>query len=138
MMRALLDGNIGEFEERLQNIFLLNTSFHNSKGEKVYHSLFLGMLIWLKDRYEVTSEGEKGYGRYDALLTPLNKINPAFVFEFKVSKTIKGLTVKAEEALKQIKEKKYDVGLKEKGISKIYRIGIAFKGKNVKVRYEIE
>ena len=137
-MRALLDGNIGEFEERLQNIFLLNTSFHNSKGEKVYHSLFLGMLIWLKDRYEVTSEGEKGYGRYDALLTPLNKINPAFVFEFKVSKTIKGLTVKAEEALKQIKEKKYDVGLKEKGISKIYRIGIAFKGKNVKVRYEIE
>ena len=136
-MRALLDGNIGEFEERLQNIFLLNTSFHNSKGEKVYHSLFLGMLIWLKDRYEVTSEGEKGYGRYDALLTPLNKINPAFVFEFKVSKTIKGLTVKAEEALKQIKEKKYDVGLKEKGISKVYRIGIAFKGKNVKVKYEI-
>ena len=117
---------------------MLNTSFHNLKGEKVYHSLFLGMLIWLKDKYEVTSEGEKVYGRYDALLTPLNKINPAFVFEFKVSKTIKGLTVKAEEALKQIKEKKYDVGLKEKKISKIYRIGIAFKGKNVKVRYEIE
>ena len=137
MMRALLDGNIEEFEERLQNIFLLNTSFHNLKGEKVYHSLFLGMLIWLRDRYEVTSEGEKGHGRYDALLTPLNKVNPAFVFEFKVSKTIKGLNAKAEEALKQIKEKKYDVGLKEKGISKIYRIGIAFKGKNVKVKYEI-
>jgi len=29
------------------------------------------------------------------------------------------------------------VGLKEKGISKVYRIGIAFKGKNVKVKYEI-
>ena len=137
MMRALLDGNIEEFEERLQNIFLLNTSFHNLKGEKVYHSLFLGMLIWLRDRYEVTSEGEKGHGRYDALLTPLNKINPAFIFEFKVSKTIKGLNTKAEEALKQIKEKKYDVGLKEKGIPKVYRIGIAFKGKNVKVKYEI-
>ena len=137
MMRALLDGNIEEFEERLQNIFLLNTSFHNLKGEKVYHSLFLGMLIWLRDRYEVTSEGERGHGRYDALLTPLNKISPAFIFEFKVSKTIKGLNAKAEEALKQIKEKKYDVGLKEKGISKVYRIGIAFKGKNVKVKYEI-
>ena len=137
MMRALLDGNIKEFEERLQNIFLLNTSFHNLKGEKVYHSLFLGMLIWLRDRYEVTSEGERGHGRYDALLTPLNKINPAFIFEFKVSKTIKGLNAKAEEALKQIKEKKYDVGLKEKGISKVYKIGIAFKGKNVKVKYEI-
>ena len=28
-------------------------------------------------------------------------------------------------------------GLKEKEISKVYRIGIAFKGKNVKVKYEI-
>ena len=77
--------------------------------------------------------------RYDAMLIPLDKIKPAFVFEFKVSKTIKGLITKAEEALAQIKEKKYDAGLKlkEKGISKVYRIGIAFKGKNVRVKYEI-
>ena len=44
---------------------------------------------------------------------------------------------KAEEALTQIKEKQYDAGLKELGISKVYRIGIAFKGKNVKVKYEV-
>ena len=137
MMRALLEGNIEEFERRLQDIFLINTSFHDLKGEKVYHSLFLGMLIWLRDNYEVKSNGERGHGRYDAMLIPLDKIKPAFVFEFKVSKTIKGLTTKAEEALAQIKEKKYDAGLKEKGISKVYRIGIAFKGKNVKVKYEI-
>ena len=137
MMDALLDGDIEEFERRLQNIFLVNTSFYDLKGEKVYHSLFLGMLIWLRDSYEVKSNGERGHGRYDAMLIPLDKIKPAFVFEFKVSKTIKGLTTKAEEALAQIKEKKYDAGLKEKGISKVYRIGIAFKGKNVRVKYEI-
>ena len=139
MMDALLDGDIEEFERRLQNIFLVNTSFYDLKGEKVYHSLFLGMLIWLRDNYEVKSNGERGHGRYDAMLIPLDKIKPAFVFEFKVSKTIKGLITKAEEALAQIKEKKYDAGLKlkEKGISKVYRIGIAFKGKNVRVKYEI-
>ena len=137
MMDALLDGDIEEFERRLQNIFLVNTSFYDLKGEKVYHSLFLGMLIWLRDKYEVKSNGERGHGRYDAMLIPLDKIKPAYVFEFKVSKTIKGLNAKAEEALEQIKEKQYDAGLKEKGISKIYRIGIAFKGKNVKVKYEI-
>ena len=137
MMDALLDGDIEEFERRLQNIFLVNTSFYDLKGEKVYHSLFLGMLIWLRDKYEVKSNGERGHGRYDAMLIPLDTIKPAYVFEFKVSKTIKGLTAKAEEALEQIKEKQYDAGLKEKGISKIYRIGIAFKGKNVKVKYEI-
>ena len=137
MMDALLDGDIEEFERRLQNIFLVNTSFYDLKGEKVYHSLFLGMLIWLRDKYEVKSNGERGHGRYDAMLIPLDKVKPAYVFEFKVSKTIKGLTAKAEKALEQIKEKQYDAGLKEKGISKIYRIGIAFKGKNVKVKYEI-
>ena len=137
MMDALLDGDIEEFERRLQNIFLVNTSFYDLKGEKVYHSLFLGMLIWLRDNYEVKSNGEGGHGRYDAMLIPLDKIKPAYLFEFKVSKTIKGLTAKAEEALEQIKEKQYHVGLKEKGISKIYKIGIAFKSKNVKVKYEI-
>ena len=137
MMDALLDGDIEEFERRLQNIFLVNTSFYDLKGEKVYHSLFLGMLIWLRDKYEVKSNGERGHGRYDAMLVPLDKIKPAYLFEFKVSKTIKGLNAKAEEALTQIKEKKYDAGLKELGISKVYRIGIAFKGKNVKVKYEV-
>lgn len=137
MMDALLDGNIEEFERRLQNIFLVNTSFYDLKGEKVYHSLFLGMLIWLRDKYEVKSNGERGHGRYNAMLIPLDKVRPAYVFEFKVSKTIKALNAKAEEALEQIKEKQYDVGLKDLGITKIYRIGIAFKGKNVKVKYEI-
>ena len=137
MMDVLLDGDIEEFERRLQNIFLVNTSFYDLKGEKVYHSLFLGMLIWLRDKYEVKSNGERGHGRYDAMLVPLDKIKPAYLFEFKVSKTIKGLNAKAEDALTQIKEKKYDAGLKELGISKIYRIGIAFKGKNVKVKYEV-
>ena len=137
MMDALLDGDIEEFERRLQNIFLVNTSFYDLKGEKVYHSLFLVMLIWLRDKYEVKSNGERGHGRYDAMLVPLDKIKPAYLFEFKVSKTIKGLNAKAEDALTQIKEKKYDAGLKELGISKIYRIGIAFKGKNVKVKYEV-
>ena len=137
MMDALLDGDIEEFERRLQNIFLVNTSFYDLKGEKVYHSLFLGMLIWLRDKYEVKSNGERGHGRYDAMLVPLDKVKPAYLFEFKVSKTIKGLNAKAEEALTQIKEKKYDAGLKELGISKIYKIGIAFKGKNVKIKYEV-
>ena len=137
IMRTLLEGNIEEFGRMLEEIFLINTSFHDLKEESVYHTFLLGMLIWLRDKYEVKSNGERGQGRYDILLLPLDKKKPAFVFEFKVSKTIKGLESKAEEALKQIKEKKYDVGIKESGIDKIYRIGLAFKGKKVKIKYEL-
>ncbi len=137
IMRTLLEGNIEEFGRMLEEIFLINTSFHDLKEESVYHTFLLGMLIWLRDKYEVKSNGERGQGRYDILLLPLDKKKPAFVFEFKVSKTIKGLESKAEEALKQIKEKQYDVGIKESGIDKIYRIGLAFKGKKVKIKYEL-
>ena len=137
IMRTLLEGNIEEFGRMLEEIFLINTSFHDLKEESVYHTFLLGMLIWLRDKYEVKSNGERGQGRYDILLLPLDKKKPAFVFEFKVSKTIKGLESKAEEALNQIKEKQYDISIKESGIDKIYRIGLAFKGKKVKIRYEL-
>ncbi|ATV63148.1 AAA family ATPase [Fusobacterium pseudoperiodonticum] len=137
IMRTLLEGNIEEFGRMLEEIFLINTSFHDLKEESIYHTFLLGMLIWLRDKYEVKSNGERGQGRYDILLLPLDKKKPAFVFEFKVSKTIKGLESKAEEALNQIKEKQYDVGIKESGIDKIYRIGLAFKGKKVKIKYEL-
>ena len=137
IMRTLLEGNIEEFGRMLEEIFLINTSFHDLKAENIYHTFLLGMLIWLRDKYEVKSNGERGQGRYDILLLPLDKKKPAFVFEFKVSKTIKGLESKAEEALNQIKEKQYDVGIKESGIDKIYRIGLAFKGKKVKIKYEL-
>ncbi len=137
IMRTLLEGNIDEFGRMLEEIFLINTSFHDLKAESVYHTFLLGMLIWLRDKYEVKSNGERGQGRYDILLLPLDKKKPAFIFEFKVSKTIKGLEGKAEEALNQIKEKQYDVGIKESGIDKIYRIGLAFKGKKVKIKYEL-
>ena len=137
IMQTLLEGNIEEFGRMLEEIFLINTSFHDLKAESVYHTFLLGMLIWLRDKYEVKSNGERGQGRYDILLLPLDKKKPAFVFEFKVSKTIKGLESKAEEALNQIKKKQYDVGIKESGIDKIYRIGLAFKGKKVKIKYEL-
>ena len=137
IMRTLLEGNIEEFGRMLEEIFLINTSFHDLKEESVYHTFLLGMLIWLRDKYEVKSNGERGQGRYDILLLPLDKKKLAFVFEFKVSKTIKELEGKAEEALKQIKEKQYDVGIKESGIDKIYRIGLAFRGKKVKIKYEL-
>ena len=70
-------------------------------------------------------------------IKPLNKINPAYIFEFKIAENEKDLDKKSEEALKQIKDLKYDIGLKELGINKIYRVGVAFKGKEVKIKYEI-
>ena len=43
----------------------------------------------------------------------------------------------SEQALAQIKEKKYPSMLKERGVTEIACIGMAFYGKNVKVKYKV-
>lgn len=41
-------------------------------------------MVDLADRYSITSDRESGFGRYDVLLEPKNREDPAFIFEFKV------------------------------------------------------
>lgn len=53
--------------------------------------------------------------------------------ECKLAKSEEELEKKAQEALQQIEEKKYEVVLKERGISKIVSLGLAFYGKKVKI-----
>lgn len=43
------------------------------------------------------------------------------------------MSLKAEEALSQIDEKKYDTRLKARGIKNILKLGITFHRKNLKV-----
>ena len=84
-------------------------------------------------RYEIISNNESGYGRYDLAMIPVRSNEKAYLMEFKISKTEKEMSLKAEEALRQIDEKKYDTRLKARGIKNILKLGIAFHGKNVKV-----
>ncbi|MGL5620961.1 PD-(D/E)XK nuclease domain-containing protein [Cetobacterium sp.] len=45
---------------------------------------------------------------------------------------------KAKEALTQINEKKYDTSMKNNGVSKVIKIGMAFSGKDVAIESEVE
>ena len=106
-----------------------------SAPENFYHGLVLGLLVELRGRYEVTSNRESGYGRYDVMLCPLASDDPAFAIEFKVANARRGETI--EEALAaakaQIAERAYARQLVERGISpdRIREVGFAFSGKDV-------
>ncbi len=60
-------------------------SYHDFSGEpeKVYHAFALGMLVWLSGKYEIKSNRESGYGRYDLALTPHDPGKQGIVMEFK-------------------------------------------------------
>ena len=138
MIKAFKNLEIEKFEEILNEIFLVSMSYYDtSKTEKPYHTLILGMMLYLDSEYTVLSNNETGYGRNDLALEPINKNNIGYIFEFKVAKTGEELEIKVKEALNQIEHKKYPVMLKEKGVKEIVYMGMAFYGKKVKVECKI-
>ena len=135
LIKALENGDIRKFEKTLSEI-MINMLSHfdlDSEMEKIYQVFMIGLVGFLMGRYEIISNNESGYGRYDLAMIPIKSNEKAYLMEFKISKTEKGMRAKAEEALKQIDKKKYDTRLKAGGIKNILKIGIAFYGKSVKV-----
>ena len=93
------------------------------------------MLISLSEKYEVKSNKESGYGRYDVMLIPKDTSKIGIVMEFKkiddfLKTTIEEATI---AALKQIEDMKYEQELINKGIKDIIKLAIVFKGKEIKI-----
>ena len=137
LINSLVKGDMYRFEDRLKYIFMTSPSHFDFKQEEAnYHLFILGMLIQLKREYKVKSNLETGYGRTDVLVLPYDKNKLGFVFEFKVSKNIEELETKAEEALKQIDEKNYEVIMQDEKIEHYFKIGISFYKKDLAIKYE--
>ncbi len=58
----------------------------------------------------MTSNRESGFGRYDVMLTPLDRENDGIILEFKVydPEEERNLEETVQSALCQIEEKKYE------------------------------
>lgn len=140
LVRGKVQG-IDSIEEEIQNMFLTSVSYHDGdKQEKFYHNLVLGMLIGLDRYFHVYSNREEGLGRYDLALEPKDKNRFGYIFEFKVAKSTeeKDMNEAGFDALSQIDKKMYKRGMKERGISKIMKLGLVFSGKKLKFYEKIE
>ena len=143
-IQALLSHNVEELEEILMDISYTSMSYFDvgkrpgQAPENFYHGLVLGLIVSLRDRYRIVSNRESGRGRYDIAMYPLQAGEDAFIIEFKVCDGKNGETLEkaTENALQQIEEKRYEADLLAEGIRKerIYKLGIAFSGKDVYVK----
>ena len=138
MLKMLTSGNIKIFEGIFKEFVINNLSYFDISGkepERVYHAFVLGILVSLSNEYEVKSNKESGYGRYDVMIIPKDISKIGIVIEFKkidyfLDDTIEEAT---KEALDQIEEKKYEMELIQKGVKNIIKLAIVFKGKEIKV-----
>ena len=138
IVRNLKNGKIEEFAKGLQDEILSSLSYFDVEKDEKYYKIFLiGIFIILGNDYIRLSERETGYGRADLVLEPKNKGETAYIFEFKVVKNEEELESYAKTGFKQIKDKKYDVEMRTRGVNKITQIGLAFYKKKLQMKYEI-
>ena len=134
MLDAMLCGNKDDFADTLRLILRENVGIHDAAyPETFYHGMMLGFSLLLDGRYEIESNKESGYGRFDLAFIPKDSSKAGVILEFKKAQTESDLETKSREALEQIEEKAYDASLTKRGIKNVWKYGIAFCGKKLEL-----
>ena len=132
MYEAIINQNVEVFEKELSEVLLETISF-NDAYENFYHGFVIGVLSNIKG-YIVKSNRESGKGRSDIFIRSVSRKGLAIILELKIAKTFDELDERADDALRQIEEKRYDMELRDDGYKNIIRYGISFYRKDCTVK----
>lgn len=138
VLKSLTEGDLKEFRYMFLDFSVSCFSYFDVSGEeseKFYHAFVLGMVVSLRDSYDIKSNRESGYGRYDVMMIPKDKSKRGIIFEFKKINKIEKETIETalDNAKKQVIEKNYEAELRSAGVENIVRIAAVFEGKNIEV-----
>ena len=124
---------VGEiFESYLKKTISIRDTFvKKASKENFYHGILLGIL-GVKEEWYVSSNQESGEGYSDIMVETENS-ETVILIEVKYAND-GNLDQACERALQQIEEKKYDEELRENGVDKILKYGIACYRKHCKVK----
>ena len=141
-IRAMLENDVDAMNEYINRITRVSFSYFDTgsdasgeEPERFYHGFVLGLLVELQNRYQLRSNSESGFGRYDVMIEPEDQNGDAYILEFKVKNKRKeaNLEETLAAAKKQIEEKQYAAELISRGIAEdhIHSYGFVFEGKQV-------
>lgn len=133
--KAIYANDSKRLESAIRQYLISTVSAFDGAAEGFYHGMMLGLVACLSSKYFIRSNRESGNGRFDLQLEPKQKGIPPIIMEFKAApaENKNSLSKLADQAVEQIKSKKYEQELFERGFDSITMYGIAFSGKNVEV-----
>ena len=135
--KAILNADAGELQKQLNVIMsrmisVLDIKAREEQKENFYHGLLLGLLRGSNPDWLIKSNRESGDGYSDILIEPENP-DAGIIIEVKYAASISGLDKACENAMAQIKNRRYDETLRENGRCDILAYGIAFHKKRCRV-----
>ena len=145
----LLTGNIDLFKEKLTRIMEERGSLYDisRNHEAFYQILMIGLTASLNKNtnYELSSNQESGYGRYDYFILSKNSHCHSILIEIKKIEQLKlrypskigaKLRAEARKGLLRIDELKNVTGTIQRGNENILKVSIAFSGKRFEIQHE--
>lgn len=135
--KTILNADAEELQKQLNVIMsrmisVLDTKAREEQKENFYHGLLLGLLRGSNPDWLIKSNRESGDGYSDILIEPENP-DAGIIIEVKHAASISGLDKACENAMAQIKNRRYDEALRENGRCEILAYGIAFHKKRCRV-----
>lgn len=135
--KAILEADAEGLQKQLNVIMsrmisVLDTKAREEQKENFYHGLLLGLLRGSNPDWLIKSNRESGDGYSDILIEPENP-DAVIIIEVKHAASISGLDKACENAMAQIKNRRYDEALRENGRREILAYGIAFHKKRCRV-----
>ena len=130
MLKATLRKDTKTMEELIQEAHDINIPIIKYNDENSLACVVTLAYLNARTKYKIVREMDAGAGRADFIFYPNDKSKPAFILELKKNST-------PEKALKQIKDKRYAMSLREY-TGKKFAVGISYDEnfKNHKVKVE--
>ena len=130
MLKATLRKDTETMERIIQEAHDINIPIIKYNDENSLACVVTLVYLSARTKYTIVREMEAGAGRADFIFYPNDKSKPAFILELKKNST-------SDEALKQIKEKRYATALKDYTGKKL-AVGISYDEKLKKHSVKIE
>ena len=139
LLKAIKEGDADTVEKDLTKILVNTISIFDTKSRKeekeiFYHGIVLGLLR-CESEWLIQSNIESGDGLVDILIETEDP-DAGIIIELKYAQTFQGLSKACENAMRQIRERRYDERLRNEGRNDILAYGIAFCKKKCKVVVE--